>query len=74
MEWALHTVGAKKAAGWLFATVASASRADQNVLQKLYSKFGARGLIRGATLGLCAANLVGGGLAYAFGKRKDEEE
>ncbi|KAF2142352.1 uncharacterized protein K452DRAFT_297658 [Aplosporella prunicola CBS 121167] len=42
--------------------------------QKLYSKFGARGLIRGATLGLCAANLVGGGLAYAFGKRKDEEE
>lgn len=33
------------------------------------SKFGARGLIRGATMGLCLANLVGGGLAYGFGNR-----
>ncbi|KAH7030506.1 hypothetical protein B0J12DRAFT_317861 [Macrophomina phaseolina] len=41
--------------------------------QKIYSKFGARGIIRGATLGLCAANLVGGGLAYVFGKREEEE-
>lgn len=42
-------------------------------MQKIYSKFGARGIVRGATLGLCAANLVGGGLAYVFGKREEEE-
>ena len=38
------------------------------------NKFGARGLIRGATMGLCLVNVVGGGLAYAFGSRAKEEE
>ena len=38
------------------------------------SKFGARGLIRGATMGLCLVNAVSGGIAYAFGKREDEDE
>lgn len=38
------------------------------------SKFGARGLVRGATVGLCVANVVGGGLAYAFGKKEVEEK
>lgn len=38
------------------------------------SKFGARGLVRGATVGLCVANIVGGGLAYAFGKRNKDDE
>lgn len=33
------------------------------------SRFGVRGIIRGATMGLCLANVVGGGLAYAFGSR-----
>lgn len=42
--------------------------------QKLVTKFGARGIIRGATLGLCAVNLIGCGIAYAFGKRSKEEE
>lgn len=41
--------------------------------QAFKSKFGARGIIRGATLGLCAANVVAGGLAYAFGKREEKE-
>ncbi|KAK5171646.1 hypothetical protein BJ546DRAFT_1056836 [Cryomyces antarcticus] len=35
--------------------------------QKFGAKFGARGLVRGATIGLCAVNLVSGGVAYAFG-------
>ncbi|KAL8243825.1 hypothetical protein R6Q59_010083 [Mikania micrantha] len=38
------------------------------------NKFGARGIIRGVTMGLCLANLVGGGLAYAFGSRAKEDE
>jgi hypothetical protein len=40
----------------------------------LMSKFGARGLIRGATMGLCLANVVGGGLAYMFGSRSKEDD
>lgn len=42
--------------------------------QKIYSKFGARGLTRGATMAMCAANVVSGGLAYTFGKREQEED
>lgn len=33
------------------------------------SRFGARGLVRGATLGLCFANMLGCGVAYAFGEK-----
>ncbi|KAK5127511.1 hypothetical protein LTR85_006850 [Meristemomyces frigidus] len=39
--------------------------------QAFGSKFGVRGLVRGATLGLCAVNTVAGGLGYAFGKREE---
>ena len=42
--------------------------------QAFVSKFGTRGIIRGATMGLCLVNLVGGGLAYAFGSRLKEDE
>ena len=35
-------------------------------------KWGVRGVIRGATMGLCAANVVGGGLVYATGKRSED--
>ncbi len=38
------------------------------------SKFGARGIIRGATMGMCLANVVGGGLAYVFGSRSKEDD
>ena len=40
----------------------------------LMRKFGARGIIRGATMGLCFVNLVGGGLAYMLGDRESEDE
>lgn len=38
------------------------------------SKFGARGLVRGAAIGLAASNVLGGGLAYYFGKEKKESK
>ncbi|KAK3216466.1 hypothetical protein GRF29_8g3334562 [Pseudopithomyces chartarum] len=41
---------------------------------QLKQKFGARGLVRGASLGLCAVNVAGCGLAYVFGKREEAEE
>jgi len=39
---------------------------------RISSRFGTRGLIRGATMGIAFANLVGCGMTYAFGKRDDE--
>jgi MFS superfamily sulfate permease-like transporter len=38
------------------------------------NKFGTRGIIRGAAMGLALVNLVGGGLAYTFGSRSKEDE
>lgn len=38
------------------------------------NKFGARGIIRGATMGLALVNVVGGGLAYTFGSRSKEDK
>lgn len=38
----------------------------------LMQKWGTRGIIRGATMGLCVANLLGGGFVYATGKRSAE--
>lgn len=42
--------------------------------QPFMKKWGARGIVRGATMGLCFANMVGGGLAYTLGKREEEED
>jgi hypothetical protein len=36
-------------------------------------KFTVRGVVRGASLGLCAVNVAGCGLAYVFGRREKEE-
>ena len=38
----------------------------------LMQKWGTRGIIRGATMGLCVANLLGGGFVYAIGKRSND--
>jgi hypothetical protein len=37
--------------------------------QGIKNKFTVRGVVRGASLALCAVNIVGCGLAYTFGKR-----
>ncbi|EAU34545.1 conserved hypothetical protein [Aspergillus terreus NIH2624] len=42
--------------------------------QQFMKKWGARGIVRGMTMGLCLANMVGGGLAYTLGKREEEED
>lgn len=41
--------------------------------QGLKNKVTVRGVVRGASLGLCAVNVAGGGLAYVFGSREKEE-
>ncbi|MCJ1374273.1 hypothetical protein MMC20_005505 [Loxospora ochrophaea] len=42
--------------------------------QPLMRRFGTRGIVRGATMGLCVANLLGGGFTYAVGQRGKEEK
>jgi len=42
--------------------------------QTFATKFGARGLVRGAALGVAAVNLIGGGLVYAMGSKKDTKK
>ncbi|PSN63976.1 hypothetical protein BS50DRAFT_558270 [Corynespora cassiicola Philippines] len=42
--------------------------------QPMKQKFTVRGVVRGASLGLCAVNVAGGSLAYVFGKREKEEK
>ncbi|KAH7125127.1 hypothetical protein B0J11DRAFT_298595 [Dendryphion nanum] len=41
--------------------------------QGLKNKLTLRGVVRGASLGLCAVNVAGCGLAYVFGRREKEE-
>ncbi|KAE8453111.1 hypothetical protein EG329_012298 [Mollisiaceae sp. DMI_Dod_QoI] len=41
---------------------------------RLGSRFGARGLTRGTAMILAGANLLGGGITYAFGQRDKEAE
>lgn len=40
----------------------------------LTQRFGVRGGVRAGAMALAAVNLVGGGVAYAFGKKKIEED
>jgi hypothetical protein len=39
----------------------------------LFRKFGVRGIIRGGTMALCLANVIGGGLAYTYGSRSKDD-
>ena len=41
--------------------------------QPFTSRWGVRGVVRGATIGLCVANLAGSGLVYALGRRSHED-
>ena len=47
---------------------------DANARQGIKNKLTVRGVVRGASLGLCAVNVAGCGLAYTFGKREKKEE
>lgn len=55
-------------AAWSGLYILMALRRSTNFRQK----FTTRGAVRVLTLGLCAANVVGGGIAFAFGNREDE--
>ncbi len=37
-------------------------------------KWRTRGVVRGATMGLCIVNMISGGMVYAFTKQQDSAE
>lgn len=55
-------------AAWSGVYLLLAGRRKQSIVQK----WGVRGVIRGATIGLSLTNLVSGGLVYAIGKTVKE--
>ncbi|KAF2719536.1 hypothetical protein K431DRAFT_305133 [Polychaeton citri CBS 116435] len=57
------------ASAWSAAYLAIARRRKQTIV----NKFSVRGIVRGATVGLCLANAACGGLAYFFGRREKED-
>ena len=58
-------------AAWSGLYISLASRRKYGLKQKFMS---VRGVVRGAAMGLAAVNVVGGGLAYAFGSGGREED
>ncbi|WPH02199.1 Hypothetical protein R9X50_00505400 [Acrodontium crateriforme] len=57
-------------AAWSAAYLVLARRRKQG----FSNKFGVRGVVRGATMALCVANVLGGGLAYVFMKREEHDD
>jgi len=45
----------------------------KGIAGRFTNRFGARGLVRGASMGVAGVNLVAGGITYAFGRRKEED-
>jgi len=45
----------------------------KGIAGRFTNRFGARGLVSGATIGVAGVNLVAGGITYAFGRRKEED-
>lgn len=56
-------------AAWSGLYLLLASRRKQGFMKK----WGARGIVRGTTMGLCLVNMVAGGLTYTLGSKEDED-
>lgn len=65
------TESAGLTAAWSGVYLLMASRRKNT---KFISKLGARGLVRGATMGVAAVNLVACGATYALGRNKVDDD
>jgi len=57
-------------ASWSALYIIAASRRKHSFI----GQFGGAGVLRGITMSVCALNVLGGGLAYAFGQGSEEGE
>ncbi|TGO57656.1 hypothetical protein BCON_0063g00130 [Botryotinia convoluta] len=72
--YAIDSAGLTAAWSGLYLIMANRRKASgKNMYARIGSKFGARGMVRGAAMGVAGLNLVGGGITYAFGKRENED-
>ncbi|KAK2808849.1 hypothetical protein FQN50_004325 [Emmonsiellopsis sp. PD_5] len=66
LEYKVDAAGVSAAWSGLYLLLAAKRK------QKFVQKWGARGVVRGAAMGLGFANMVSGGLVYMLGKRRKE--
>jgi hypothetical protein len=69
----IDSAGLTAAWSGLYLLLASRRRVAGSFGMRLGSRFGARGLTRGAAMAVAGANVVGCGVTYAFGRREGEE-
>ncbi|PQE26170.1 Altered inheritance of mitochondria 19 protein [Rutstroemia sp. NJR-2017a BBW] len=73
-SYVVDSAGLTAAWSGLYLLLANRRKASgKNIAARFGNRFGARGIIRGTAMGVAGINLVGGGLTYAFGRRKDED-
>jgi hypothetical protein len=71
-NYAIDSAGITAAWSGLYLLLARRRKvAGANFATRMGSTFGARGLTRGTAMMLAGANVVGGGITYALGKRSD---
>jgi len=74
-DFTVDSAGLTAAWSGLYLLLARRRRvAGANFGSRIGNKFGARGLTRGAAMILAGTNLIGGGVTYAFGRRKKDED
>ncbi|ESZ97078.1 hypothetical protein SBOR_2508 [Sclerotinia borealis F-4128] len=72
--YAVDSAGITAAWSGLYLIMANRRKASgKNMYARIGSRFGARGIVRGAAMGVAGLNLVAGGITYATGKRNDED-
>jgi hypothetical protein len=69
----IDSAGLTAAWSGLYLLLASRRKAVGGFGARLGSRFGARGLTRGAAMGVAGLNVLGCGITYAFGRREGEE-
>jgi hypothetical protein len=74
-SFAIDSAGITAAWSGLYILLASRRKImGKGIAGRFTSRFGARGLVRGAAMGVAGVNLVAGGVTYAFGERKEDDK
>lgn len=68
----IDSAGLTAAWSGLYLLLSSRRKATGGLRARLGSRFGARGLTRGAAMAVAGVNVVGCGITYAFGSREGD--
>jgi hypothetical protein len=73
-SFVIDSAGLTAAWSGLYILLAQRKPMGKGIAGRFANRFGARGLVRGATIGVAGINLVACGATYALGRRKEEDE